>query len=107
MFRLTDRHSGHEPILVQALGSEFAVEGLDERVIGGFAGPAEVELDLVEVRPLIHGLGGELTTVVDLDRFRLAPALKQPIQDGHHVIAFDALADVQSQALMTAEIDYR
>ena len=96
-----------EPVLVQVLGSEFAVEQLDKRVISGFAGPTEVQFDLVEVRPLIHRLRGELTAVIDLDRFRLAPTIEQPIQDGYHVIAFDALADMQSQALTTEEIDYR
>ena len=36
-----------EPVGVQALGSEFAVQTLDEGVVGRFAGPAEVERDVV------------------------------------------------------------
>ena len=31
-----------EPVLLQALGPELAVERLDVRIVGGFAGPGEV-----------------------------------------------------------------
>lgn len=31
-----------EPVLVQALGPELAIERLDVRIVGGFAGPGEV-----------------------------------------------------------------
>ena len=36
---IPDIGEGQEPILVQALDSEFAAERLDERVVSGFAGP--------------------------------------------------------------------
>lgn len=36
----------HEPVLVQALHAERAVEGLDERVVGRLAMAAEVERDV-------------------------------------------------------------
>ena len=42
-----------------------AVERLDEGVIRGFSGAGEVELDLVEVGPLIEETPGELRTIVD------------------------------------------
>ena len=98
---------GQEPILVQALRSEFSVERLYERVISGFARSAEVQFDLVEVGPLIHGLRSEFATVVDLDRLRLTPALEQPIQYLYNIITPDALTNMQGQALTTEDIHYR
>ena len=37
---------GQEPVRVQALRSELAVEGLDEAVIGRFSEPREVQGDI-------------------------------------------------------------
>tara|TARA_R110000868_G_scaffold78174_1_gene223260 strand:- start:38 stop:217 length:180 start_codon:yes stop_codon:yes gene_type:complete len=34
----------HEPVRVQALGPELAVEGLDEGIVSGLAGSAEVRI---------------------------------------------------------------
>lgn len=43
----------HEPVCVQALGAELAVEGLDEGVVGGLAGSAKVEDDALLIGPEI------------------------------------------------------
>jgi len=86
---------GQQPILVQTLSSESAVERLDERIIGGLAGPAEVQFNLVEAGPLIHGLRNELTTVIDLNCPRSASALEQATRHGDNVVALDALADIR------------
>ena len=53
---------------VQTLRPELAVEGLDEAVIGGFAGPREVQNDIVGIGPEIEIPGDELTAVVDPER---------------------------------------
>ena len=37
----------HEPVLVQALRPELAVEAFDERIVGRLARPAEVQGDAV------------------------------------------------------------
>jgi hypothetical protein len=47
---------GQERILIQAFGSEFAVERLDKRVVRRCAGATEVEFNVVEVGALIHSL---------------------------------------------------
>ena len=49
-----------EPVLVEALGSQLPVEGLDDPVVGGFAGTAEVELHPLPMDPLVHSMAGEL-----------------------------------------------
>lgn len=41
----------HEPVLVQALRPELAVERFDERVVGRLARPTEVERDVARVCP--------------------------------------------------------
>jgi len=46
----------HEPAYVRALGAELAVEGLDEGVVGGLAGSAEVENDALLIGPEIKAL---------------------------------------------------
>ena len=51
-----------EPVSVQALGPEAAVEGLDEGIVSRLAGPAEVQGDAIGLPPfgdpvsmLVHG----------------------------------------------------
>ena len=70
----------HEPVLVQAFRPELAVEGLDERVVRWFAGPAEVERDAVGVRPQIQVAGDELAALVDADRRRIAHPAAHPFE---------------------------
>jgi len=66
----------HEPVGIQALGPELAVERLDEPIVGGFAGPREVQNDVVGIGPEIEIPGDELTAVArqEAGRFsRLKP----------------------------------
>ena len=58
---------GQEPVLVQTLLTEPSSERLDEGVVRRFPGPDEVQLDSVQVRPLVQTLGGELRAVVHPD----------------------------------------
>ena len=46
-----------EPVGVQTLGPEAAVEGLDEGIVGRLAGPAEVEGDAVGIGPEVRVTG--------------------------------------------------
>lgn len=39
----------HEPVLIEAFNPEAPVEGLNERIVGRFAGPREVENDASRV----------------------------------------------------------
>ena len=44
----------HEPLSVKALRTETTVECLDEHIIGGFAGPREVQCHAVGIGPQIE-----------------------------------------------------
>jgi len=55
----------HEPVLVQAFRSELAVEGLDERVVGRFARPAEAQRN-----PTLMGSG---SSAFEMNSARLPP----------------------------------
>lgn len=53
-----------EDVEVQDLFAVGAVEALDQRVLHGFAGLDELQVDLVVLRPLGQGQGDELRAVV-------------------------------------------
>lgn len=61
---LLDRGSGireaREPVEVQAVLSELAIEALHERVLRRFAGLDEVQLHAGSLRPEEHRFAGEL-----------------------------------------------
>jgi hypothetical protein len=44
---------GQEPRGVQALGSEPRVERFDERIVRGLSGAGKVNLDPVQIRPVV------------------------------------------------------
>jgi hypothetical protein len=58
---------GHrdEPGSIQALGTKASVERFDKPVVSGFSGSREVELNLVQISPLVEHPAGELGTIVD------------------------------------------
>src|SRR5207248_7357453 len=53
-----------EPAGVETLGPDTGIEGFDERIVGRRAWPREVELDTVQIGPLVEQAPGELWTVV-------------------------------------------
>ena len=57
-----------EPVQVQAVGSELAVEALDEGVLGRLARLDEVQLHAGSPGPEEHGLRGEFGTIVHTER---------------------------------------
>jgi hypothetical protein len=59
---------GHEPVLVQALRPEAAIERFDERVVGRLAGLVEAERRALRVGPQVEIVRYELGTLVDHDR---------------------------------------
>ena len=61
---------GSEPVDVQTLFAEAAVERLDRRVVRGLATATEVQYDAVGVRPQIHGAADKLCPVVAVDALR-------------------------------------
>ena len=64
---------GEEPVHVQAVVPERAVEALDEAVLGGLARLNEVDLDPLRVGPGIERPARELRAVVRDDDLRQAP----------------------------------
>lgn len=69
-----------EPVGVQALGPEAAVEGFNERVVGRLAGPGEFQGDATGLGPQVQVSGDELSTLIDPDRLRIAWATARPVQ---------------------------
>src|ERR1700687_2443855 len=61
-----------EPVGVQALGSELAVQGLDEGVVRGLSGSAEVERHVVHEGPQIELLADELGAIVESNGLRVS-----------------------------------
>lgn len=61
-----------EPVRVETLVSEPAVEALDEGVVDRLPGTAEEKLHAVGVRPLVEGIRDELGAVVDGDGLGVA-----------------------------------
>ena len=62
----------HEPMRVQALGPELAVERLDEAVVRGLAGPREVQRDIVGIGPKVEVSRHEFAAVIDANGLRIA-----------------------------------
>lgn len=63
-----------EPVGVQALGPEAAIEGLDEGVVRRLAGPGEVQGDAMGIGPQVQVPADELGALIDPDR----PADRKP-----------------------------
>ncbi len=61
LLRIVDRR---EPVHVQTLFAESAVERFDRRVVGGLAATTEVQDDPIGVRPQIHRAADELGAIV-------------------------------------------
>jgi hypothetical protein len=70
-----------EPAGVETLSSDAGIEGFDERIVGRSAWPREVELDTVQIGPLVEQAPGELWTVVDPDGLRLASFDDKTVED--------------------------
>jgi hypothetical protein len=56
---------GEEPVFVQALVAQPAVEALDVGVLDGLAGIDEAQANTVLIGPLVEGLAGQLGAVVE------------------------------------------
>ena len=61
-----------EPVRVQALRPEPAVERFDEGIVGRLAGSGEVQRDAATVSPEVEIAGNELRSLIDADGLRIA-----------------------------------
>jgi hypothetical protein len=62
-----------EPAGIETLSPDTGVEGFDESIVGWRSWPGEVQLNTVQIGPLVKQASGELWTVVDPNALRLAP----------------------------------
>src|ERR1700679_2765088 len=86
----------HEPVCVQALRAEFAVERFDEAIIRRLAWPREVEDDAPLIGPQIEIARDELRALIDTDALGEADDLADPFQRLHDVLALVAVPRINS-----------
>src|SRR5262249_10696497 len=63
-----------EPVLIEALVPEPAIEAFYKAVLHRFSRLNELELDAVLVRPLVESMADELRPIVANDRVRVLPS---------------------------------
>lgn len=95
----------HEPVCVQTLRPEFAVERLDEPVVRGFPGPREVEGDVVGIGPEIEVPGDELAAIIDPDRLWITDLPANPFERLNDVFSAVAEAGIGRRAEPRMRID--
>src|SRR5688572_20200325 len=96
-----------EPVKVQALVAELAVEALDERVLHGLAGPDEVQLHSALIRPGVERLAGELRSVVADDQFRRSAHDNELFENTRYATTADRRVHEQRQRLAREVVDHR
>jgi hypothetical protein len=82
-----------EPVGVQALVAEAAIEALDEGVLRRGAGLDEVQCDAALVGPLVEGVGDELRAVVDHDGRRQAAGSGELVEESGDALTRDRRVD--------------
>jgi hypothetical protein len=95
-----------EPLLVQALIAELAIEALDIAVLHGSARLDQDVAHTVRMCPGQKLATGELGAVVGANGQRVAPKHRHPVQNACHILARDALVHGDLQALMAEVIGY-
>ena len=97
-----------EPVLRKALPPQRGVEALDVGVVRRLPRPAEVQLNLVPVGPVVQGPGGEFGAIVHGDQDRKSAARTTGLrQDHRHVLPLEAPPGHLSDALPGEGVDRR
>ncbi len=96
-----------EPVLIQALLADSSIERLDECVVSWLPWPGEVDLDAVHVSPLVKGLRGELSSVINSYRLRQTTFEGDSIQDLHDSLPSQAPINLDPGTNTAKVIDYR
>ncbi len=94
-----------EPMGVEALVAETAVEGLDERVVGRLARPREIQCDLLLVGPAIHRQRREFRPVVRLDTGWKATLRPKTLRDANRILRSNLRRDFDRQTLLGEVVD--
>ena len=90
----------HEPMRVQTLRPELAIEGLNERVIRGFTRPGQVQRHPMGIGPQIEVAADELGALVNRNRLWIADLTAHPFQRLHDI--FTAVVEPRIQPGNTA-----
>lgn len=96
-----------EPMLVQALVPELAVERFDVGVLHGLARANEGEHDVICVGPGIQHLAFELRAMINSDRLGQPADIGQAFEHRDDTRAGNRGVDLQGQAFAGAVIDDR
>src|SRR5208283_4736466 len=97
---------GNEPVLVQALVAELAVEALDIAVLHRFSRLDEVLLHPFGEAPLVQRTPGELRAVVGADLPWSSALADQPLQHPHHARSRQRGVHLNRQALTRVVIHH-
>ena len=96
-----------EPVLVEALVAQAAVEALDEGVLHRLARRDEAQAYAALVGPLVQRPARHLRPVVHDDLLRLgASAGDHPVQHPRHALARDRGVDLDGQRLPRVGVDH-
>lgn len=93
-----------EPVLVQKLITNFAIQALGKTVFGWFARRDVMPLDALILRPLQDSSAGEFRAVVADDAMGLASFVNERIKLSHNPRAADGCIGNQGQAFSAALI---
>ena len=94
-----------EPVLVEAVVTEGAVEGFDEGVLGGFARLDVMEMDAGGLGPEVDGFAGELGAVVGGDGLWQAAYEGELLKERDDGSAADGSVGMECEALACEVID--
>lgn len=97
---------GQEPMSVQALRPQLAVEGLDEAVVGRLARSWEVQGDVVGMGPQVEVSGDELAAVIHPDRLRIAGLPADAFQGLDDILAAIGEACIGGRAVARVGVDH-
>jgi len=95
---------GTEPVLVKAVITEGAVEGLDEGVLDGLAGLDVVEVNLAPLSPEVKRLARELRAVVTGDGTRGSHRVTEGIEQIRYIGSPDGGIHMERQTLAGAVV---
>lgn len=96
---------GKEPVTVQALIAQSAVEALDVCVLHGFAGLYEAQLDACVRSPCVEGATSEFRAIVEREARRCAALIDHVLQRLDHGDAGEAVCGNEREALMRTNVD--
>ena len=83
----TSLWQARKPIVIQALISEASIEALDERVLRGFPGLDQFELNAMLAGPLVERFAGKFWSLVSSNGLGVAPEASRLIKNTSNVMA--------------------